>query len=416
LEKFLLDTNILMRNTSMVKDLNGEVIIPSFVLEELDNLKTKPGSVGYEARKAVRFIKDNIKDIFVDLDEKVTFDGIASSWDESKMDNKILAVANRHKATVVSDDCLVLLKAQSIGLDVLDSDTLKDSLREGFTGIREIFVDETCDEDMELLSRHYQNENDNVYELCANEYLMIFDKNKYLGSHNGYDEYAKLDWVVKRWDGSNFKQLQLPDRGIIQAKNDYQKCALDLLYNKDIPIKILSGTYGSGKAYLAMKSAVDMLDHNRIRKMMLIRNPIGAGDEKIGFLPGTKEEKTADFYKPFLQYIEGGEFTLNSLITNDKIGMEIPYYLKGMSIDNEVVVIVDEAEDLDMRLLKLIGTRIGEGSSIVFCGDYKQAEKNYKDDNGLVRLMEQTKDSALVGCVCMPEDVRSDVSLLFANL
>ena len=93
----------------------------------------------------------------------------------------------------------------------------------------------------------------------------------------------------------------------------------------------------------------------------------------------------------------------------------IPYYMKGISLDKSFVII-DEAEDLTAKEIKLVGTRAGEGSKLVFCGDYKQAVVNTTDDNALVQLCEQFKGNPLFACIYLDEDVRSETSKLFASL
>jgi predicted ribonuclease YlaK len=89
--------------------------------------------------------------------------------------------------------------------------------------------------------------------------------------------------------------------------------------------------------------------------------------------------------------------------------------MKGLTIP-ESYILIDEAEDLDLKTLKLIGSRIGKDSNIVFCGDYKQAEGKFIQDNGLLQLIEGTKGNPLVGIVVLDDDVRSSASKVFANL
>jgi PhoH-like ATPase len=99
----------------------------------------------------------------------------------------------------------------------------------------------------------------------------------------------------------------------------------------------------------------------------------------------------------------------------NQLEMEIPYFLKGLTISSSYTI-VDEAEDLDLKTLKLIGTRISESSCIVFAGDYKQAEYKYIKNNGLLQLIEKTRGNPLVGVVVLKDDVRSAASKVFASL
>ena len=76
----------------------------------------------------------------------------------------------------------------------------------------------------------------------------------------------------------------------------------------------------------------------------------------------------------------------------------------------------DEAEDLSIKLIKCLGTRVGKGSELILLGDLKQAENQYKVNNGIATFIEHSLDSPLVGVVWLPEDVRSEMSKLFAEL
>lgn len=99
-----------------------------------------------------------------------------------------------------------------------------------------------------------------------------------------------------------------------------------------------------------------------------------------------------------------------------QLDMDIVQNLKGISVDRTIVVL-DEAEDLSLKLIKVAGTRIGKGSMLVLMGDIKnQTEEKYKYDNGLKAFIEQTKEEPLVGVIYLPVDVRSEMSRIFADL
>jgi PhoH-like ATPase len=89
--------------------------------------------------------------------------------------------------------------------------------------------------------------------------------------------------------------------------------------------------------------------------------------------------------------------------------------MKGLSIQ-DTYILVDEAEDLSKRLIKLLGTRVAEGSVIVFSGDFEQAEEKYVHNNGLYQAIEKLKGHPLVGIVVLDEDIRSSASKAFAGL
>jgi predicted ribonuclease YlaK len=106
-------------------------------------------------------------------------------------------------------------------------------------------------------------------------------------------------------------------------------------------------------------------------------------------------------------------------IDAELVEFDSPYFAKGRSFGNastEYRILVDEAEDLTTKTVKLLGTRLGDNAKIIFCGDYNQAEKEYLDQNGLLHLIESSKDAGLVGFVNLEKDVRSEASKWFAEM
>lgn len=415
-EKYLIDTNVLMETPSVIDSLDGEVIVLGSVLEELDKLKVKPGNTGAKARGAVRYLREYKEKITIELDETLCED-FPSYLDKSKVDNILVGVAKRLNAVLVSGDFIVLYKAEKLfDLEVIDSFN-----RMGlYTGVRKIYIDKEDETTSKLYIRHITRPDSNVFNLNPNEYLIIYDMNKVksVDRETGEIEYKKVD-KIKRWDAVNKKLVNLIDvpKSVIRPRNDLQACAIDLAFNKEIPIKIIAGTFGSGKTFTGVRAGEYFVkETGDCAKLMCVRNPIGdTSSADIGFLPGTKEEKTEDFFKAIGTSLKCGMQGLENMVKLGQIGFEIPYYMKGMTISDSYIV-VDEAEDLSLKTLKLIGTRIGDRSSICFCGDYKQAESRYIGDNGLVKMINELKSNKLVGNVVLEDDVRSEASKVFADL
>ena len=235
-----------------------------------------------------------------------------------------------------------------------------------------------------------------------NEYLIIedIDTNKF---------------TEMRFNGESFVSLKLPPSAYIKAKNSLQRCALDLMLNKDITISAILGGYGSGKTYIATQMALyNVLEKGNQAKILGIRECSGEGKD-IGYLKGTFEDKTGRFFKPIEQQLKGGEYELTSLISRGVLETNIPFYLKGTTY-NETIMVVDEAEDLTESQIRLIGTRLGENSKIYFSGDYNQSLLNKTLNNPLMKMCNQLKGSSLFGCIVLDEDVRSETSKIFANL
>jgi predicted ribonuclease YlaK len=127
------------------------------------------------------------------------------------------------------------------------------------------------------------------------------------------------------------------------------------------------------------------------------------------------ESKTDGFFLPLVQQLNGGEFELEQLKRNGTLESTIPFYLKGQTFPS-TVILVDEAEDLSEKQIRLIGTRVGEDSKIIFDGDYKQAIGNNGKTNSLVRMCNELKGNEKFACIYLDEDVRSSTSKIFAQL
>jgi PhoH-like ATPase len=404
------DTNILLGDIGNLSQYR--LVLLSHTLRELDKHKSSSDEdLAYRARKAVRFIKRNRKNFSFDLKN---YDGseLGRDFSSSYQDDNILKACVDNQYGIITKDVLLQLKAEGFGIEVVDLEDVRIESAQEYTGIHKVYLSES-ESDQEELAKIYQNPSSNNYGLLTNQYLIVYNKDKPIKNKDGSITYEVIDKF--RFNGKILVKLKIPDKKIVKAKNEEQECALDMLYNKEIPIKIIAGTYGSGKTYLAVKMAIyHVLEKGNHGKIMVLRNPIGSG-EAIGWLKGDKEDKTKDFFKPFVQHLEGGEQEAELLETRGQLVKEIPYYIKGLSIEDTFVV-VDEAEDLTSKLLKLIGTRLAENSEIVFAGDFKQAEDKYMASNGLLHAIDSLKGNPLVGIVILEEDVRSEASKVFAEM
>lgn len=234
--------------------------------------------------------------------------------------------------------------------------------------------------------------------------------NEYLIIENTEDGSSK----EMRFNGKNLVPLKLPPSKFIKGKNALQRCALDMLNNPSITVCAILGSYGSGKSYLAMQMALYAVQEKGWQSYILgVREPVGDGRE-LGFLSGDFEEKNKVWTMPLVQQLDGKEWEVERLKQQGVLDFNIPMYMKGTSYSNTVMVI-DEAEDLTERQIRMIGTRVAGGSRIIFDGDYRQSSAKI---NGapLLKMCEAFRGNPLFACVTLEEDVRSETSKMFANL
>lgn len=392
------DTNALLLLQDKI--LNEYFCISSITLQELENIKvsrTKDDETKYKARKLLHILNDN-----EDKYEVIVYDTdietiITNCKLEIDNDNKIIACACSLAKSyndfvfVTNDLCCKAIAHYIFKLKVESVFNRKDPIYKGYKEI----VGNT-----DVINNIMENMD--YSEWNVNEYLVIHNIDD-----NSYKE--------MRYDGNKFVALKLPVSKYIKGKNALQRCALDALMNPDITICAILGGFGSGKTFLAMQMALHSVQEKGTQSKILgIRETRGEG-EQVGYLPGSLEDKTENFFLPLVQQLNGGEFELESLKQRGVLESNIPYYLKGTTY-NDTVIVCDEAEDLTESQIRLIGTRLGQNSKIYFAGDYKQSVLNKTTDNALVKMCNEFKGNKKFACICLEEDVRSETSKLFADL
>lgn len=384
------DTSVFMERLDVVECLSQQynILFPIVVADELNHLKeSRDDYKSYKARRAIRYIRNH-----------------SSDWDcdytiySEENDMSIIKTAMVYSASLATLDIGMELRASGRGVDLIDiSCHDKD-----YKGYKLIQLNSEDESDMELLAEYYENKDNNIFDCLTNEYVIIKQDGETIDT--------------SRWNGETYVDLIETSKSV-KALTDEQKLAIDLLMNDDIPIKVIYGSAGSGKTYLSVKLGLEMVKgyDAKYDKLVLVRNPLGSG-EKIGYLKGDKYDKIIDFYKPFQQHFDGDYLEFETMIAEGRLEIEIPYFMKGLDISNSLVIF-DEAEDSDEKLMRLVGTRLAKGSSIVVLGDSKQAESKFSENsNGLTKLVERAKGSEMFGCVYLTEDLRSSASKLFAGI
>ena len=391
------DTNAILKLQNKIFDEN--FIISSVTLQELENIKVsrnKDDQVKYKARKALHLLDDNSDKYDVVIYDNAIENYILGKNMEITPDTKIVgscAFINAMKDVVfVTDDIACKMIASKIfGLNVESVCKEGNDIYKGYKIIRG---------NADKINFYMQNIDYSDWHV--NEYLII---------ENTDDNTVK----EMRFDGFAFVTLKLPSSRYIKGKNSLQRCALDILNNQDITIAAILGGYGSGKSFISMQMALyNVQEKGYQSKILGIRSPQGEGVD-VGYLPGTLEDKTDNFFLPLVQQLNGGEFELESLKQRGVLESNIPYYLKGTTY-NDTIMLVDEAEDLDEKQIRLVGTRVGSNSKIYFAGDYKQSVINTTTNNALVKMCNEFKGNKQFATIYLGEDVRSSTSKMFANL
>jgi predicted ribonuclease YlaK len=220
------------------------------------------------------------------------------------------------------------------------------------------------------------------------------------------------------YDGRGFARIKFKaiDNGFtnkIKPLNVRQELLFHLLQSgTKIPVKLIDGCFGVGKSFVALNWALEAVNKHDYDKVVYIRNNIEVKDTvSIGALPNGLNDKLLPFAMPIADIV-GGLVGLEYLLKENKIEMAHLGFLRGRNFDNSVIF-VTEAENLTEEHVKLILSRCGKNSVIIFDGDVEQVDKSvFADKSGMQLLINALKGNPLFGMVELIDVERSDVAKL----
>ena len=188
----------------------------------------------------------------------------------------------------------------------------------------------------------------------------------------------------------------------IIPRNLNQEHYLDLLMDESVSIIIASGPAGTGKTLRAMQAAIKAFKNREIERIILTRPAVGVEGEKHGFLPGDLNQKMEPWTKPLFDVLHEYYSTRETQQMVDTGVIEIcPLaFMRGRTFKN-CMIIADEMQNATPNQMKMLLTRIGEGSRIVVTGDVRQTDRT-EGENGLLdfsRLIDRFSESEHVGTV-----------------
>jgi len=249
-----------------------------------------------------------------------------------------------------------------------------------------------------------KEKSNNIFNCLTNEYIIINNSNK------NYNEYYK-------WNGSKYikvehRTLDNGWTGVVKARNPQQVCAIDMLMNNDITVKILAGKFGVGKDFLMIAAALDLIKKNVFDKIVWVRNNISVKNTKdLGALPGTEFDKLLPFVMPLVDHI-GDIAGLEMLIKQNRVELLHLGYARGRDLRNSIIY-VTECENNTKEHVQLLIGRVGEGSALWLNGDYKQTDSTvFEKNNGLLTAVNKLKGHKRFGYVHMVKSERSETAAM----
>ena len=431
---FVLDTNVLLHNADAIASFaDNIVVLPMTVIEELDKFKSRNDELARNARQIIRSLdklrsrghlgdgvtmeNDGVLKIFMERS-----DVVVEGMDMSIPDNRILAVAHYFKVKgerviFVSKDINARLKADALGIEVMDFEKQTVNFDELFCGYRELkvaatIVDEFFREDLYVLEG---------YNFFPNEFVLMIDETN--EKHTGIGR--ALDQKTIGHLNSNFDSAWNT-----RSRSKEQRMAYELLLDPTVELVTLVGQAGTGKTLLALAAGLEMVLHHKQYERLLVSRPIIPLGKDLGYMPGTKDEKLTVWMQPIFDNLtllmggskendDNGQSVRNKvekLLTDNVVELEALSYIRGRSIPRQYIV-VDEAQNLTPHEVKTIVSRAGEGTKIVLTGDPYQIDNPYLDSrsNGLAYSVERLKDQQIHGHVTLLKSERSTLAGIAAE-
>jgi len=435
-KNYVLDTNVLLHDPyAIFKFEDNDLILPIYVIEEIDQFKRDSNERGRNARTVSRLL-DAQRDKHGTLARGVKIgDGgtlrvfvpdrkpvLSIALNPSSGDHAILQTAielrdmTPDQPTIfVTMDVNLRIRADALGLatesyenQAVDIDLLE-------TGMVELSVSAA---ELDAFFESGALAPPAGAELFANLCVLLRDDSPKPRTALGRFHAAK----------GAVCQLRAPREGIsgIRPRNKEQSFALDLLLDDSVRLVTIVGKAGTGKTLLALAAGLKRAAEDGAFARLLVSRPVMPMGRDLGFLPGDLEEKLNPWMQPIFDNLEfllatgGGKRRgvrgFDELFDSGQLQVEPLTYIRGRSLPQQYVI-VDEAQNLTPHEVKTIITRCGEGTKIVLTGDPFQIDNPYVDSatNGLTVTADRLHGEPLIGHILLTKGERSELANIAAN-
>jgi len=446
-KNYVLDTNILLHDPHAIFRFDdNNVIIPIYVIEEVDQFKREGSERGRNARQVVRLL-DELREQGGSLSKGVGIKSggiltvsvpskrpeLPSAIDKAAMDNAILQTAfdireqDGGRPTVfVTMDTNLRIRADALGMvaETYENQRVEpDRLETGVTDL-DVSADDIDTFFQEgRLAPPAPPPGDKERGGGANGHLTaniaVLLRDRANASHTALGRYdaTKKEIVA----------LRTPREGVvgIRPRNKEQSHALDLLLDENIRLVTLVGKAGTGKTLLALAAGLKRTVEDGMYTRMLVSRPVMPLGRDIGFLPGDVDEKLNPWMQPIFDNLEflfssgarKGPRAYAELLESGQLQVEPLTYIRGRSLPQQYII-VDEAQNLTPHEVKTIITRSGDGTKIVLTGDPQQIDNPYVDSasNGLAVAADRFRGEKVAAHIVLTRGERSELAELAANL
>ena len=464
---YLLDTSIILDDTQNIiflwQDSQNQLFISDVVIEELDKKKDLQNETGYFAREFFRCINSD------SLNESIQNANIASiaknhndfvqeilfkfeeysipltliyrphykipPQEHSYNDSKLIEIARDYNLILLTNDISLKVRTQAQGIlaQSLFRDRVENPSDIDFWHCFELHKDSALSNlaQDERFSKLKQWSLIQIDEMDNTDSALYKTGKKIFGLKVGR-EFVEL----------NLDEILKVNQPYITPINLEQKMLYALLTHSQNNLTIATGSTGSGKTLIALQAGITLVKNGVVDGIVYMRNTITANDKEaeLGYRKGDESQKLGYFMYPLYSAIN---FTIDKL-QESSLAKRIEYrgevngiqkqaateyfiqkhnieivdiaHARGISIGNKFVIF-DEVQNASNATIKLIGTRIGQGSKIVFLGDWAQIDHPYlsKFRNGALSLLSKALKDDFIAGIQLRQTIRSDVASWFGE-
>ncbi|HET9957998.1 MAG TPA: PhoH family protein [Polyangiaceae bacterium] len=436
-KNYVLDTNVLLHDPfAIFKFEDNALILPIYVIEEIDQFKRESNERGRNARTVSRLLdgerakKGSLADgvpigdggsLRVHVPDKRPKLEIAlnpNSGDHAILQTAIeLRDASPEMPTIfVTMDVNLRIRADALGLvteayenQAVDAERLE-------SGIVEVVVSAA---ELDVFFEKLAIKPPEGAQLHANVSVVLRD-----------DTAPRPRSALGRFnlESGEIRALKTPRDGVVgvRARNKEQSFALDLLLDDNVKLVTILGKAGTGKTLLALAAGLKRTIEDGSYSRLLVSRPVMPLGRDLGFLPGDVNEKLNPWMQPIYDNLEfllaagGGKRRgirgYDDLFQSGQVQVEPLTYIRGRSLPQQYVI-VDEAQNLTPHELKTVVTRCGEGTKIILTGDPFQIDNPYVDSatNGLSVTADRLRGEGIVGHILLSKGERSELANIAAN-
>ena len=271
-----------------------------------------------------------------------------------------------------------------------------------YTGYKELTLNN------EQFNELYTNGSIEGVDFVTNEYAIIRNE-----AGEIVDKVVYRDGKLKRIHYATFKNNYT---GTMKPRNEHQELAFEMLKDPLITVKLITGTWGTGKTMALVVAALEAVQRGEFEKIIWVRNNVQVKDtDQIGALPGEAFDKMLPYLGPFCDHV-GGEDGVHMLIDHNQLEVIPLGFLRGRNIANSIII-CSEAENLTKEHIQLLLGRVAEGSALWLDGDVRQRDRvAFEKSKGLETMIDRLKGEELFGYVHLVKSERSATARLADKL